>query len=112
MSLALIQLLLSSFLSLCVELVLIRWIPSTIHVVAFFNNLVLIACFLGIGIGMTKSVSLHQAVLQAGRRLMFCVLALTIIEVAKPSVLLPEGADHGLNEYAYSFSFLTIPLPI
>lgn len=112
MSLPFIQLLLSSFLCLCVELVLIRWIPSTIHVVAFFNNLVLIACFLGIGVGMAKSVPLPQVVLQAGRRLLFCVMMLTIIGVAKPSISLPEGADHGINEYAYAFSFITIPLPI
>jgi SAM-dependent methyltransferase len=112
MSPSFIPLLLSSFLCLCVELVLIRWIPSTIHVVAFFNNLVLIACFLGIGVGMAKPAPFQQAVLQAGRRLLFCVMVLTIVGVAKPSVSLPQGADHGLNEYEYAFSFVTIPLPI
>ena len=43
------RLLLASFLSLYVELILIRWIPSNLHIIGFFSNLVLIACFLGLG---------------------------------------------------------------
>ena len=46
------KLFLASFLSLFLELALIRWVPGRVHVVSFFNNLVLIACFLGLGIGM------------------------------------------------------------
>jgi hypothetical protein len=45
------RLFLASFLSLFVELALIRWIPGTVHIVGFFTNLVLIASFLGLGIG-------------------------------------------------------------
>jgi hypothetical protein len=40
-----------SFISLFLELLLIRWIGSEIRIFAYFRNLVLISCFLGLGIG-------------------------------------------------------------
>ena len=44
-----------SIASLFVELVLIRWLGTEIRVFAFVGNLVLIACFLGFGVGCLKS---------------------------------------------------------
>jgi hypothetical protein len=40
-----------SLVSLYLELLLIRWISSEIRIFAFFKSLVLIACFLGFGLG-------------------------------------------------------------
>lgn len=40
-----------SFISLFFEMIFIRWIPSKVHVVGFFTNFVLIACFLGLSAG-------------------------------------------------------------
>ena len=40
-----------SLLSLFMELLMIRWISSEIRVFAYFKNFVLIACFLGFGLG-------------------------------------------------------------
>ncbi len=40
-----------SFLSLFLELLIIRWISSEILIFAYFKNFVLIACFLGFGLG-------------------------------------------------------------
>jgi len=40
-----------SVVSLYLELLLIRWVSSEIRVFAFFKSLVLIACFLGFGLG-------------------------------------------------------------
>src|ERR1700690_3146675 len=37
---------------LALELALIRWASSQVRVLAYFNNLILIACFLGLGIGL------------------------------------------------------------
>jgi len=45
------QLALWSFVSLFLELLMIRWISSEIRVFAYFKNFVLIACFLGFGLG-------------------------------------------------------------
>jgi len=45
------QLILASTLGLYLELLLIRWISSEIRIFAYFKNFVLIACFLGFGLG-------------------------------------------------------------
>ncbi|NQV03990.1 MAG: hypothetical protein HQ532_00675 [Candidatus Omnitrophica bacterium] len=44
-----------SFLSLFLELCLIRWIPAHIFSIAFFSNAILIASFLGLGLGLLMS---------------------------------------------------------
>ncbi len=40
-----------SFVSLFMELLLIRWVASDIRIFAYFKSLVLIACYLGFGLG-------------------------------------------------------------
>ena len=45
------QLALVSILGLFLELMMIRWVSSEIRVFAYFKNFVLIACFLGFGLG-------------------------------------------------------------
>jgi len=45
------QLAFRSLLSLFLELLMIRWISSEIRIFAYFKNFVLIACFLGFGLG-------------------------------------------------------------
>src|SRR5438046_743974 len=45
------QLALWSLLALFFELLMVRWISSEIRVFAYFKNFVLIACFLGFGLG-------------------------------------------------------------
>src|SRR5208337_3617361 len=46
-----IDLFVVSFLMLFFELAAIRWLPAAIRVVAYFSNVVLISCFLGMGLG-------------------------------------------------------------
>jgi spermidine synthase len=53
---------------LALELALIRWASSQVRVLAYFNNLILIACFLGLGTGLAlgrKCGGLVHAVLPA-----------------------------------------------
>jgi len=45
------RLALISLLSLFLEMLMIRWISSEIRIFAYFKNLVLVACFLGFGLG-------------------------------------------------------------
>jgi spermidine synthase len=45
------QLILVSMLSLFVEMLMIRWVSSDIRIFAYFKNFVLVACFLGFGLG-------------------------------------------------------------
>src|ERR1043165_1187579 len=40
-----------SFVSLFLELMVIRWVPGSIRLVAYYVNLMLISSFLGIGLG-------------------------------------------------------------
>jgi len=47
-----VRLFLTSFSILFVELLLIRWIPSNVKYIGFFSNFLLIASFLGIGLGI------------------------------------------------------------
>ena len=46
-----LRLFLISFLSLYFEFVLIRWLPSEIRILAYFSNVTLVSCILGLGIG-------------------------------------------------------------
>lgn len=48
---ALWPLFLVSFVALYVEIMMIRWIGTEVRIFAFFQNLALIACFLGFGLG-------------------------------------------------------------
>ena len=45
------QLILISMVSLFVEMMMIRWVSSEIRIFAYFKNFVLVACFLGFGLG-------------------------------------------------------------
>src|SRR5882757_8952397 len=47
-----VQLLLTSATLLFVELLLIRWVPANVKYIGFFSNFLLMASFLGIGIGI------------------------------------------------------------
>ena len=46
------RLFLTSAIVLFAELVFIRWVPANVVYVTFFSNLVLMASFLGIGVGI------------------------------------------------------------
>jgi SAM-dependent methyltransferase len=45
------RLVIVSIASLYFELLLIRWLPTQIRVLAYFNNVILISCILGLGLG-------------------------------------------------------------
>lgn len=45
-----------SFSCLAAEVMLIRWVGAEVHVFAYFKNLILMACFLGMGVGCAQPV--------------------------------------------------------
>src|SRR6266853_1655431 len=66
----LVQLFVVSFATLYIEMMLIRWIGTEVRIFAFFQNLALIACFLGFGLGCywskrRKSLPLSLAAITA-----------------------------------------------
>jgi len=54
-----------SFASLYIEILLIRWIGTEVRVFAYFQNLALVACFLGFGIGCYRSKTKQAALFDA-----------------------------------------------
>jgi len=58
-----------SLLSLFMELLMIRWISSEVRIFAYFKNFVLIACFLGFGLGCylaKRSINLMLIIVPVG----------------------------------------------
>jgi spermidine synthase len=76
------QLILVSALSLFVEMLMIRWVSSEIRIFAYFKNFVLVACFLGFGLGCYLSRRRIQLM-----TLIAPVLLLTVILKAPVSPL-------------------------
>src|SRR5205809_1084040 len=99
-----------SFTMLFFELLCIRWIPSYVRYLSYFNNFLLLASFLGIGLGMLSArrqrfwfppfpvllpplvwfsiLSAHLLLLSAKHTVLFAavVLAATLIEVGRLQV--------------------------
>ncbi|MBA3778718.1 MAG: spermidine synthase [Chloroflexi bacterium] len=68
-----VRLFLTSGTLLFVELLLIRWIPANVTYIGFFSNFLLMASFLGIGLGILLG--------RRGRRLPFSPFALLLLVV-------------------------------
>ena len=45
-----------SFTALFLEMMVIRWVPSVVHLVAYYANLMLLSSFLGLGAGAQQPV--------------------------------------------------------
>ncbi len=50
-----IQLFLTSFLGLYAELLCIRWMPAHVRFLSYFTNFILLASFLGLGVGILSA---------------------------------------------------------
>lgn len=103
-----VRLFVLSFAALFLELMVIRWVPSEVRLVAYYANLMLVSSFLGLGVG---------AILCARRwnlfRLFPLFLALNIVFlVAIRAVALPSGTGElrfGFPETkAFSYSALIL----
>src|SRR6478672_12027022 len=75
-----LQLFMTSFVILFFELACIRWVPAHVRLLSYFMNFILLAAFLGIGVGIL-----------AGRRerlwlppFPIMLLALTFVPLARP----------------------------
>jgi len=67
-----------SFVSLYLELMLIRWVGTEIRVFAYFQNLTLIACFLGFGVGCYRAAAPKLVLFEAA------ALGLLVVWVGLP----------------------------
>ncbi|MGA3084674.1 MAG: hypothetical protein ABSE95_07745 [Thermodesulfobacteriota bacterium] len=70
-----LKLFLVSFVMLFLEILLIRWISTEVRIFAYVGNLVLLACFLGIGVGCYFSKKKDNVLLTIG---MLLIIALSV----------------------------------
>lgn len=99
------RLFLTSATVLFVELLLIRWIPANVVYVGFFNNFLLIAAFLGIGLGILIGRRMALPALTAGPFLLaiaFVVQRARVDRVvsAGPGLFFGFGQGSALEENA------------
>src|ERR1700686_2998557 len=55
-----VQLFLTSFLGLYAELLCIRWMPAHVRFLSYFTNFILLASFLGLGVGILSVRNKHR----------------------------------------------------
>lgn len=106
------RLLLTSATLLFVELLLIRWIPANVRYVGFFSNFLLMASFLGIGVGILLGRRAVRLPLSPFPPLLLATVLL--VYTAQLNVPAP-GNDEFFGAFASSIAdpnFLVLPLLI
>jgi SAM-dependent methyltransferase len=105
------RLVLTSGTLLFVELLLIRWIPSEVRYVGFFSNFVLMASFLGIGIGILLGRRLTLESISVFPILLAAVVWLVTTAELNVQVRSPGEIFFGLAESnAADANFLVLPI--
>lgn len=109
-----VRLLLTSGTILFVELLLIRWIPANVRYIGFFSNFLLIASFLGIGVGILLGRRGARFSLVVFPVLLLLVVALIVraelnIEIASDSELF-FGLDDDAANTDYGVLLLVVGL--
>jgi SAM-dependent methyltransferase len=106
-----VRLFLTSATLLFVELLLIRWIPANVIYVGFFSNFVLIASFLGIGLGILIGRARPTLPVSPFALLLFGAVALVLRAQLNVQVDAGDQIFFGL-EYSTSAdtNFLVLPL--
>ncbi len=106
-----VQLLLTSTCLLFAELTLIRWIPSLVTYVGFFSNFLLMASFLGIGLGILLG---RNGVHMPASPFPFVLLATTLLVTSAQLNVQVRGTGEiffGLAEsHSADVNFLVLPL--
>jgi hypothetical protein len=105
------QLVLTSGSLLFVELLLIRWVPSEVKYIGFFSNFLLMASFLGIGIGLLLGRRRSQKAIAIFPLLLFAVVALITSIELNVQVRSTDELFFGLAESrAADVNFLVLPI--
>jgi len=106
-----VRLVLTSAALLFTELLLIRWIPSTVKYVGFFTNFLLMASFLGIGLGILLGRSGRRLAISPFAGLLFLVVALALVAHLDVQVKSTDEIFFGLSESTSAdTNFVVLPL--
>ena len=95
-----VRLLLTSATILFVELLLIRWIPSQVRYVGFFSNFLLMASFLGIGVGILLGRRGARWSLVAFPLLLLLLMAIVITNTLNVEIVSQQELFFGLAEHS------------
>jgi spermidine synthase len=85
-----------SILSLFLELLMIRWIGTEIRIFAYLQNTVLVACFLGLGLGMftsSKPIVIKQSLIPLTFLLLLMAIPITRSALGSTSDMLSVLGD-------------------
>lgn len=85
-----------SVLGLFLELLFIRWIGTEIRIFAYLQNTILVACFLGLGLGMftsSKPIEIKQSLIPLAFILVLMAIPITRSTLGSTSVMLSVLSD-------------------
>jgi SAM-dependent methyltransferase len=106
-----VRLVLTSGTLLFVELLLIRWIPSEVRYIGFFSNFLLMASFLGIGVGILLGRGRSLESISAFPLVLVAVVWLVTSLQLNVQVRSPNEIFFGLAEsHAADTNFLVLPV--
>jgi len=106
-----LSLVLISFLALFLELVLIRWLPANILSLAYFSNIVLIASFLGLGLGAILASKKKQQDIFSWFPLVFLMIVTIFVLLRQFEVILFQSNAEWLWSHHLSI-FNNLPFRI
>ncbi|MGB6639653.1 MAG: hypothetical protein WBG67_02655, partial [Thermoanaerobaculia bacterium] len=92
---ALLKLFLLSVVMLFLELLLIRWISTEIRIFAYFKNLTLISCFLGMSLGLMLAVRREISLVWSYLTTLVICLAVAVPERLSPGLFSDLSARLG-----------------
>jgi hypothetical protein len=106
-----VRLVLTSAILLFTELLLIRWVPSTVKYVGYFTNFLLMASFLGIGLGILLGRSGRKPAVSPFAWLLFGAVLLVLVAQLDVQVKSPDEIFFGLAESGSAeTNFVVLPL--
>jgi hypothetical protein len=106
-----IRLFLTSAALLFVELLIIRWIPANVIYIGYFSNFLLMASFLGIGLGILLGRSERRLPVSPFAPLFFGLVLLVVTAQLNVSFASDDQVFHGLGlENIADTNYLVLPL--
>lgn len=106
-----VRLFLTSATLLFVELVLIRWVPANVTYIGFFTNFILMASFLGIGVGILAGRRWSEAGMAPFAILLTLVVGLVVTAQLNVQLRSPSELVFGVGvSHAADVNILVLPL--
>ena len=107
-----LRLFLTSGTLLFVELLLIRWVPANVRYIGFFSNFLLIASFLGIGLGILLGRRGMRLPISPFAILLFAVVSVVYRAQLNVEIRSQDELFFGLFDASANTNFLVLPLVV